>query len=141
MLSSLAPPRRAAASRPTQFAALDELRLAHRAPAVRHAPHSSASDREQALGVWLDAHGVGQAWEIAPALAAAGVDTAWCDRVADAVPPGRARGRPGVGGQHSSSVTTLLTEMQEATRRISELVAAVRSYSQVDRASHAATWT
>ena len=33
------------------------------------------------------------------------------------------------------SATTLLTEVKESTRRISELVAAVRSYSQMDRAS------
>ena len=33
------------------------------------------------------------------------------------------------------SVASLLSEVQESTRRISELVAAVRSYSQVDRAS------
>src|SRR5664279_902151 len=33
------------------------------------------------------------------------------------------------------SMATLLSEVKEATRRISELVAAVRSYSQLDRAS------
>jgi signal transduction histidine kinase len=33
------------------------------------------------------------------------------------------------------SVATLLSEVKEATQRISELVAAVRSYSQLDRAS------
>ena len=33
------------------------------------------------------------------------------------------------------SVATLLDEVKESTRRISELVAAVRSYSQLDRAS------
>ena len=33
------------------------------------------------------------------------------------------------------SVATLLSEVKESTRRISELVAAVRSYSQMDRAS------
>ena len=35
----------------------------------------------------------------------------------------------------SLSVATLLGEVKESTRRISELVAAVRSYSQLDRAS------
>jgi signal transduction histidine kinase len=33
------------------------------------------------------------------------------------------------------SVTTLLSEMKESTRRVSGLVAAVKSYSQMDRAS------
>ena len=40
-----------------------------------------------------------------------------------------------VRGTRSLSMTSLLTEVKESTRRISDLVAAVRSYSQLDRAS------
>ena len=40
------------------------------------------ADREQSLSSWLTGHGVGQAWTIAPPLAAAGVDTEWCERAA-----------------------------------------------------------
>ena len=39
------------------------------------------------------------------------------------------------GWRARCSVATLLSEVKEATRRISELVAAVRSYTQMDRAS------
>ena len=35
----------------------------------------------------------------------------------------------------SLSMTTLLAEVKDATHRISDLVAAVREYSQLDRAS------
>ena len=69
-----------------------------------------------------------------PALAAAGADLAWCERAA-AVLEGAAL-EPGLEWLASTlSVTTLLGEVKESTRRISELVAAVRSYSQLDRAS------
>jgi signal transduction histidine kinase len=71
---------------------------------------------------------------IAPALAAAGVDVAWCERAASVL-EGPAL-EPGLEWVASTlSAATLLTEIKESTRRISELVAAVKSYSQMDRAS------
>jgi signal transduction histidine kinase len=116
-----------------QFTALDALRreiepvMADPDPLVR-------SDREQALSSWLTRHGIAREWAIAPPLAAAGVDPAWCAR-ATTVLEGSAL-EPGLEWVASTlSVATLLGELKEATRRISELVAAVRSYSQMDRAS------
>ena len=40
-----------------------------------------------------------------------------------------------MGGRDGPRPPTLLAEVQDSTRRVSELVAAVRSYSQMDRAS------
>jgi signal transduction histidine kinase len=116
-----------------QLAALDALRdeLAPRAP---DPDPLARADREQALAAWLTRHGVERAWTVAPALAAAGVDPAWCARAA-AVLDGPAL-RAGLEWVASTlSVATLLGEVKESTRRISELVAAVRSYSELDRAS------
>ncbi|HEV2917906.1 MAG TPA: HAMP domain-containing sensor histidine kinase, partial [Actinomycetota bacterium] len=79
-------------------------------------------------------HGVVRGWTIAPALAAAGVDPAWCERAA-AVLEGSDLEAGLEWVASSLSVATLLGEVKESTRRISELVAAVRSYSQLDRAS------
>ena len=45
----------------------------------------SVADREDALSDWLAAHGVERDWFIAPPLAAAGVDAAWCERAAAVV--------------------------------------------------------
>ncbi len=71
---------------------------------------------------------------IAPQLAAAGVTLAWCERVA-LVLQGPALG-PGLEWIASTlSAATLLSELKDSSRRISELVAAVKSYSQMDRAS------
>jgi signal transduction histidine kinase len=116
-----------------QLAALDALRhqLAPRPPDV---DPLARADREQALASWLTRHGVERAWTIAPPLAAAGADPAWCARAA-AVLEGPAL-QPGLEWVASTfSVAALLGEVKESTRRISELVAAVRSYSQLDRAS------
>jgi signal transduction histidine kinase len=116
-----------------RLAALDALRheLAPRPP---DPDPLARADREQALASWLTRHGVERAWTIAPPLAAAGADPAWCAR-AVAVLEGPAL-QPGLEWVASTlSVATLLGEVKESTRRISELVAAVRSYSQLDRAS------
>ena len=70
----------------------------------------------------------------ASAIAAAGVDLAWCERAAIAL-AGSAL-EPGLEWVASTlSIAALLSEMKESTRRISELVAAIKSYSQMDRAS------
>jgi signal transduction histidine kinase len=64
----------------------------------------------------------------------AGVDVAWCERVARLLDSGSL----GTGLEWAAcalSTTTLLSEIKEATGRVSDLVAAVKSYSQLDRAS------
>ncbi len=116
---------------PDQFAALDalrdELEPSDLDPLAR-------ADREQALSTWLQRHGVARAWIIAPQLVTAGVDLAWCARAADVL-EGPALGSGLEWAASTFAVTALLSEVKESTRRISELVAAVRSYTQMDRAS------
>ena len=116
----------------SQFVALDELR---RSIDVASAPTGVAlADLEESLLDWLGDHAVDRDWVIAPALAAAGVSPAWLDRAASALP-----GTALQAGLEwvASSVTTavLIAEAQDATRRISDLVSAVKSYSQLDRAA------
>jgi signal transduction histidine kinase len=116
-----------------QLAALDGLRRELR-PAAADPDPLARADREQALSTWLARHGVAGAWTIAPPLAAAGVDPAWLARAATVL-DGPAL-QPGLEWVASTvSLATLLGEAKESTRRISELVAGVRSYSQLDRAS------
>ncbi len=114
-----------------QFAELDALR-SELAPA--NLDPLARADREQALVTWLDRNLVARSWIIAPQLAAAGVDLDWCARVAAVLEESALE--PGLEWVASTfSVATLLSEVKESTRRISELVAAVRSYTQMDRAS------
>ena len=116
-----------------QLVALDTLRRGIHPPAGGRSPVAVA-DAEDALSDWLAGHGVQQDWLIAPSLAAAGVDLAWCERVAALL--GDDLLEPGLEWTASSlSLSDLLAEVKESTGRISQLVAAIKSYSQLDRAS------
>jgi signal transduction histidine kinase len=117
---------------PQQFSALDALRREIGPPTVAQSPLALA-DHEDALSSWLSRRGVARDWSIAPPLAA-GIDLAWCER-AEVALTGPAL-EPGLEWVASTlSIAALLSEMKESTRRISELVAAIKSYSQMDRAS------
>ena len=117
-----------------QFAALDDLRHEIEPLDGDDVDPLFRADLEQELTAWLVRHGVEREWTIAPPLAAAGVDSAWCERAARVLQgPSLAPGLEWVAS--TLSAATLLAEVRESTRRISDLVAAVRSYSQMDRAS------
>jgi signal transduction histidine kinase len=115
-----------------QFTALDALRVELRAGTAAPDPVDLA-DAENTISDWLDRHGVEQDWLIAPPLAAAGADVEWCSRAAEVLGDALEPGLEWVAS--TLAVSTLLGEVKESTRRISELVAAVRSYSQMDRGS------
>jgi signal transduction histidine kinase len=116
-----------------QFTAIEALRREIDASIMSIDPLSLA-DREEALINWLDAHGVVESWRIGPALAVAGVDLAWCERIAEVVDSTALK--PGLEWVASTlSATALLTEIKDSTGRVSNLVSAVKSYSQLDRAS------
>ena len=116
-----------------QFVAIDALRRELDAGPPSADPLAVA-DREEELSDWLDAHGVDAAWRIAPALAAAGADLAWCERAAQILDGGTLE--PGLEWVASTlSTATLLAEVKDSTGRVFALVAAVKSYSQLDRAS------
>jgi hypothetical protein len=46
------------------------------------------SDREEEVALWLEARGFEDAWQVAPALAAAGLDAAWLDSLVTRTPDG-----------------------------------------------------
>jgi signal transduction histidine kinase len=117
----------------SQFVELDRLRRGVDPGAAATDPMTVA-DREDALSEWLVDHGVSQDWLVSPVLAAAGIDVDWCDQVA-AVLDATAL-EPALQWVASSlSTAVLLSEVKESTGRVSELVAAIKSYSQMDRAS------
>ena len=115
------------------YVELDALRQSLRPTSLSESPLDRA-DREDELSDWLTEHEVSEDWLVAPALAAGGADPAWCQRVADVVgPTGLDAALHWVSS--SFSAAALLGEIKESTQRVSNLVAAVRSYSQLDRAS------
>jgi len=117
----------------SQFLALEELRR-EIGPAPQGRSPLAVVDREDELAAWLARHGVADGWELAATFASHDVDVAWCERVAALLDVAALRsGLEWVAGTLSAS--TLLVEVREATGRVSELVGAVRSYTQMDRAS------
>jgi signal transduction histidine kinase len=90
-----------------------------------------AADAEEALLDRLEAHGVSEAWQIAEPLAAAGLDEAWLERVAAAAGPACDTAVRWVAA--SLAAQTLAGELQESTRRMSDLVGAVKQYTYMDR--------
>jgi signal transduction histidine kinase len=116
-----------------QFTALDSLRLEIEPTGRGVVDPLAVADLEDALSTWLADNDVERDWAIAPALAAAGVDVQWCERASAVLGSALEPGLEWVASTFSTS--TLLGELKEATRRVSELVGAVRSYSQMDRGS------
>jgi signal transduction histidine kinase len=117
-----------------QFTTLDALRLEIEPRRSGVDDPLAVADLEDSLSSWLADNGVERDWVIAPPLAAAGADRAWCERALTILGPTALE--PGLEWVASTYATsTLLGELKESTKRVSELVAAVRSYSQMDRGS------
>ena len=116
-----------------QFLALEALRGEIGSSSTRIDPVTLA-DREEELTDWLAAHHVAEPWRIAPVLAGADAGVEWCERVREALSEDTLG--PGLSWVASTlSSATLFDEMRESTSRVTALVSAVKSYSQVDRAS------
>ncbi len=93
----------------------------------------AAADAEDALGAWLEAHDVPDAWRLAEPLASAGLDAAWLDEVA-----ATSRGALPVAVRWvatSLSARSLSDDLRESTDRMSNLVKAIKAYTYMDQAS------
>jgi signal transduction histidine kinase len=105
---------------------------AHRAPAISSDP-LELSDREDRLTQWLEARGVKEAWKVAPILAESCVETAQLDVLTAEIGAGVLE--PALARVSKILVIYgLVREIDNSTRRISDLVAAVKEYSFMDRA-------
>jgi signal transduction histidine kinase len=91
------------------------------------------SDREEEVALWLEERGFEDAWQVAPALAAAGLDAAWLDSLAAGTPDG-ALWELLLWIAESLTTRELLDQLEVAIERISELVEAVKQFSYMDRA-------
>jgi signal transduction histidine kinase len=89
------------------------------------------ADAEEELIGRLEELGVSEAWRLAEPLAAAGVDTGWVDRVAALA--GSATDAAVAWVAATLTARGLAGELQESTKRMSDLVGAVKSYAYMDR--------
>lgn len=90
------------------------------------------SDREEALTRWLDANGVTDGWRLSPNFVSAGLDAAWLSALT----------RRLAAESHATvlnwlearlNVKLLLKLVEQSTRRVAELVKAVKSYTYMDQ--------
>jgi signal transduction histidine kinase len=91
-----------------------------------------AGDREDALAERLQAAGVDEAWELAPVLASAAVEDAWVDRVISCAGDGASDAIHWLAAV--LDIENLVGEIRTSAGRISELVAAMKDYSHLDKA-------
>jgi signal transduction histidine kinase len=120
---------------PADSAAAEQLRLRALATAAAGPARGplDAADAEDELADWLAERAVPDGWDLAPVLAAAGLDTGWAAGVEREV------GAGALGGvlrwlAYAVDEQALLDQIEDAVRRISALVAAAKQYSQLDRA-------
>jgi signal transduction histidine kinase len=108
---------------------------AERAPKAQPLAPLEASDREDAITDWLDSHGLGEGWQLAPAFVAAGLDVAWLEQVAATVGTGTLEAALR-WLSFTAETELLMNEVEDAATRISALVGAANQYSRLDRAPY-----
>ncbi|MEZ0291894.1 MAG: sensor histidine kinase [Solirubrobacteraceae bacterium] len=91
-----------------------------------------AADAEDAIGDWLEAHDVPDAWTLAEPLASAGLDGEWLDRAATAA--GAATPIAVRWVATSLNARTLADDLRDSTDRMSDLVKAIKAYTYMDQA-------
>jgi signal transduction histidine kinase len=92
------------------------------------------ADLEDELADRLDSYGVAGSGDLAPIYASAGLDVDWLEGVHDALGEGEREGALRWLA-YTLEAEQLMDEIQDATGRISTLVAAVKQYSYMDTAS------
>ena len=112
--------------------AIDEVLLAASRQAGIRLDPLATSERETAIEDWLDDRGIAKAWDLAPALVQSGITEPLLEKLALELPESTLN-----GAIEWISETLSLREsadvVQRSSRRISELVSAVKGYSYMDR--------
>jgi len=97
------------------------------------------SDREDTMGEWLEDHGIDLAWDFAPTFVEAGLDIDWLERISASVDDVDATAslQSAIGWlKYTIETELLMNEIADASKRISDLLAGAKQYSQMDRAEY-----
>jgi signal transduction histidine kinase len=110
-------------------ASRDALERLAKAPKLDHLVRS---DRSEMIAQWLETRGVPMAWELAPTFADAALDIAWLEQLTAKLPA--ASHADALGWLEARlNLKSLLSQVEQSTSRIAELVKAVKSYSYMDQ--------
>ncbi len=115
--------------------AVETARAAGAAQASKTPPSPmEEADRESAIGDWLDERGIADGWRLAATFAGAGLSPEDLARLAARLPePAWAAALGWL--EAGLAASSLVADIESTSRRISELVGAVKSYSHMDRGS------
>jgi signal transduction histidine kinase len=89
-------------------------------------------EREEAIQSWLEAHGVTDAWKLAPLLADANLTDAQLENFAGAA--GTSLGPELTRFGTLLEMERIAAELEQSTARISDLIKAIKEYSYMDQA-------
>jgi len=94
--------------------------------------HLTRSDHEDLIANWLAARNVPAPWELAPTFVTAGLDSTWLGQLIAKLPA--ASHADALGWLEARiGLKLLITQVQQSTGRIAELVKAIKSYSYMDQ--------
>jgi signal transduction histidine kinase len=114
-----------------QLATFQKALVANAANAPSLSPMQQ-SDREEELGGWFEDENIANGWEMAGTFVSAGVSLAELQGLVGQL--ARPQRGPVIAWLHETiSAVCLLEEIEESTRRISDLVGAVKSYTFMDQ--------
>src|SRR6202035_4518913 len=105
--------------------------------AAQHLTAIESTDREDAVGEWLEDHDIDGGWDIAPTLVEGGVETDWLERIAataEELDSSASLEEAIRWINYTIESELLMNQIAEASKRISALVADAKQYSQMDRA-------
>ncbi|HKT04251.1 MAG TPA: ATP-binding protein [Rugosimonospora sp.] len=122
---------------PAQLVALTQLQesVIERASKAPKLTALQASDAEDEVGDWLEGHGVEGAWNMAQVFVAGGLDLDCLEEIAGKVDAGLLdKSLHWIA--YALETEQLMTDIEDASARISSLVAKTKQYSQLDRAPH-----
>ncbi len=98
-----------------------------RAPAL---DNIERSDRADQIATWLQARGVAASWDLAPTFVSASVDVSWLEELAARLPV-ESHAEALAWLESRLNLKLLLSQVEQSTGRIGELVKAMKSYSHM----------
>ncbi|MCO8270586.1 ATP-binding protein [Actinoplanes sp. TRM 88003] len=123
---------------PERLVALVELQedVIERAAKAKVLTAMEMSDREDELGDWMDERNVTGGWDLAPVFAQGGIDIECLTLIEERVGGRELLDQAIHWIGYALETEQLMTDIEDATSRVSSLVSAAKQYSQMDRAAH-----
>src|SRR5689334_17919485 len=123
---------------PERLVALVELQedVIERAAKAKVLTAMETADREDELGDWMDERNVTGGWDLAPVFAQGGIDIECLTLIEERVGSEKLLDQAIHWIGYALETEQLMTDIEDATGRVSSLVSAAKQYSQMDRAAH-----